>query len=255
MHITILQTDSVMAQFQAEFGDYPGMFEQNIAQVAAEQNLPLTMTSWDVRERLPDDAARDQSDAYLITGSRHSVYDDLPWIEKLATFLRAEISAGKKVVGVCFGHQLMAHFFGGHVGPAEGGWAVGAHTSKVHTHEPWMDQAADSLALISSHKDQVLKLPENAQPYLSNSFCPIAGFTLGDQVITVQGHPEFSSGYSQALMNYRRDILGEETFNAGIASLDTPLDASRWIGWMLSFLHNANTAQSQTQVQDRTTAI
>ena len=244
MHLTILQTDNVMEQFQLQFGDYPEMFDQSISEVAADQGMALTIDSWDVRESLPDGAARSKADAYLITGSRHSVYDELPWIEALALFLKEELELGKKVAGICFGHQLMAHFFGGHVGPAEGGWAVGAHTSGIENiaqqekRASWMGEidADDTLSLISSHKDQVLQLPENADVYLSNSFCPIAGFTMGDQVITVQGHPEFSPSYSQALMNFRREIIGEETFENGVASLDTPLDAQRWIGWMLNFL-------------------
>ena len=228
MHIGILQADHVLDQFQDEFKDYPEMFISLLSGVQPD----LQFSVYDVQVAIPDVI---ECDAYLITGSRHSVYDDFPWIEGLVAYVRDVLAANKKVLGICFGHQLMAHYFGGAVAPADGGWAVGIHTSEILETRGWMSQPTSKISLVSSHKDQVQKLPDGAEVYATNSFCPIAGFTVGDQVWTIQGHPEFAPEYSRTLMNYRREIIGEETYQGGIASLSHATDARELAKWMLEF--------------------
>lgn len=229
MHICILQTDHVLDQFQPEFGDYPSMFERLLSSVCHD----LRFTSVDVQDGVP---AVIDCDAYLITGSRHSVYEDLPWIHDLVEFLREVISANKKILAICFGHQLMAHYFGGEVRAADAGWAVGVHTSDILEQPGWMSENPGEFSLISSHKDQVQSLPEGAEVYASNDFCPIAGFTLGKQIWTIQGHPEFAPQYSQALMAFRREILGEDVYQDGVASLELKTDAKLLAQWMIDFV-------------------
>lgn len=229
MHIGILQTDHVLDQFQGEFGNYPSMFQDLLRSVRED----LTFTVYDVQTAIPSEIV---CDAYLITGSRHSVYDDFPWIQALVDYLKEVLASEKKILGICFGHQLMAHYFGGCVGPADAGWAVGVHTSDITREPKWMGEAPAQVNLVSSHKDQVKTLPEGAEVYATNDFCPIAGFTLGEQIWTIQGHPEFAPEYSRALMNYRREIIGEETYQGGVASLHTPTDAKQLAQWMLDFV-------------------
>ncbi len=227
--IAILRTDAVLEQFQPEFGDYPQMFTDLLLRLVPD----LDIVSYDVRRALPE---RMDCDAYLITGSRHSVYDDLPWIKALVRFLQEVLAAGKKVIGICFGHQLMAHFFGGRVGPSENGWGVGLQTSQV-TPQSWMEgRAPESVGLLASHKDQVLIPPPGAEVFLHSEFCPIGGFTLGQQIVTVQGHPEFSGGYARALMRHRREIIGEPVFLEGMRSSRQTPDADEVFGWMLNFI-------------------
>ena len=229
MKLTILRTDNVLEEFQTQFGDYPSMFAQLATQCSTE---PLEIESVDTRVTVPEKV---DADIYLITGSRHSVYEELEWIPKLVKFLEVVLAEGKKIIGICFGHQLMAHYFGGEVGPAEQGWAVGVHTSNIMNHPQWLDTNLDSVSLISSHKDQVQKLPPNAEVFLSNDFCPIAGFTMQGQVVTVQGHPEFSKDYSQALMTYRKEILGEAVYESGVKSLSEATHEHEVFSWLLEF--------------------
>ena len=231
MHIGILQTDHVLEQFQGLFGDYPKMFVDLLSDVRDD----LQFTIYDVQKQTPEAM---ECDAYLITGSRHSVYDDLPWIQDLVEFLREALLSDKKILGICFGHQLMAHYFGGSAGPAAGGWAVGIHTSQLTKQPEWMpeSESVQQVSLVSSHKDQVQALPDGAQLYATNDFCPISGFTIGDQVWTIQGHPEFAPDYSLALMDYRRELIGEETYQKGKASLDKRTDSKIMAEWMLAFL-------------------
>ena len=230
MHIGILGADSVPPQFQGVHGDYPQMFEELFR--AAGTGMELRFTAIDaVAGQYPKPA---QCDLYVITGSRCSVYDELPWIGDLAAFVRLALDAGSHVAGICFGHQLMAHFFGGRTERASG-WAVGVHESEVLVRTPWLAPAAHRFNLLSSHQDQVTALPPTAQLIARNAFCPFAGFTLGDQVITFQGHPEFRSGYSRDLMNMRRNLLGEATYQAGMASLATEIHPSLVGRWILNF--------------------
>ncbi|MDG2277963.1 MAG: amidotransferase [Pseudomonadales bacterium] len=228
MRIAILQTDHVLDEFQEQFGDYPAMFKALLSGVRDD----LEFVCIDVQTESP---SRTDCDAYLITGSRHSVYDELPWIPALVDFLREVLAAKKKILGVCFGHQLMAHFFGGEVKPADAGWAVGVHCSDVDQ-QTWMVGAEKSVRLLSSHKDQVLHLPDGAQVYASNAFCPIAGFTIGNQVWTIQGHPEFLPDYAHSLMTFRRKILGEAVYAQGLASLSEVTDAALVAEWMMNFV-------------------
>ena len=240
MHLTILRTDNVLEQFQSDFGDYPAMFSSVLQSAAEQLQIDLTIAEVDARLELPGSKLQQETDVYLITGSRHSVYDDIPWIGQLAEFLEQALAQGKKIIGICFGHQLMAHFFGGSVTSADAGWGVGVHRGKVIKSAPWMHTPSDQLALLCSHKDQVQALPAGAETFLTSEFCPIGGFTMGDQVITVQGHPEFSKPYAEALMGYRREQLGQATYEQGVASLCQSPDALLAMTWMLNFVQGTD---------------
>ncbi|NCF44391.1 MAG: GMP synthase [Proteobacteria bacterium] len=234
LHLGILQTDSVLEDLQPRFGDYPSMFEGLFR--AADPSMRFS--TYNVQRALP---ASLDCDAYLITGCKLSVYDDLPWIAELADFVRMAMAAQKKILGICFGHQLMAHFFGGAVGPAAAGWAVGVQTSNLVQTPEWMTsvgQAPQQLHLVSSHKDQVLELPEGAEVFASSDFCPVSGFTMGERVLTIQGHPELSAEYSRALMGVRRQLLGEQVYQAGVDSLRQDTDEALFTRWMVAFIQS-----------------
>ena len=237
LRIGILQTDSVLEHFQPKFGDYPLMFErvlQSSARLPEAGEIQIECINYPVQQAVP---AVVECDAYLITGSRDSVYDDAPWIIELVNFVERAMAAGKKIIGICFGHQLMAHFFGGRVAPAEGGWAVGVHTSDIVRHHNWMGEVGrPQFSLLSSHKDQVVELPEAAEVFATNGFCPIAGFTVGDQVITVQGHPEFTKPYAQGLLDHRRTLLGEALYQQGMDSMRKATDELLVTRWLLEFV-------------------
>ena len=235
MRIGILQADSVLERFQPRHGDYPQMFADLF--VAAGDGAALAFEAIDVLGGTPYPAPS-RCDAYVITGSRHSVYEDLPWLPGLVEFVRRALRAGRPVLGICFGHQLMAHFFGGQVRRAQG-WAVGVHGSRVLASEAWMAPPAKAINLLSSHQDQVIQLPNGAQLIAGNDFCPVAGFTLGRQVLTFQGHPEFRKAYSEDLMNLRRRQIGEATYQAGMTSLAEDTHRILVGRWMLNFCQAA----------------
>lgn len=234
--LAILRTDAVMPQFIDTHGDYPDMFARILLTAARERAVPLTLCIDSFDAQVEDYPAPDAFAGYLITGSRASVYDDEPWIAALARYLERVLEADRKIVGICFGHQLMAHFFGGETVAARQGWAVGVQEHRAITREAWMDPPGERLNLLSSHKDQVSRMPDGARLIATSDFCPVSGFVMGNQVMTLQGHPEFLPDYSRDLMEMRRELLGKETFAKGIASLDKETDENKAAHWILNFL-------------------
>jgi len=232
MHIAILQTGSTSPAMPAEFQDYPVMFADMFApdSRAATHQLSTVPVIDDV---LPDSV--DEYDAYIVTGSRHGVYDDLPWIPRLMDFLRAAHAKDKPLIGVCFGHQIIAHALGGYAAKSDRGWGLGVRTVNLHDQPAWIP-ADDSVRLIHIHQDQVERLPEGATLIGSNDFCPNAMFHIGDSVFCVQGHPEFTIDYIAALMAVRVDLLGEAAIADAVATLDHGHDGVKFASWILSFL-------------------
>jgi len=233
MRIGILQTGAVRGELQREFGDYPTMFRALLANAAGEE--PIEFRDYDVQcGQFP--ATLDECDAYLITGSRESVYDDLPWLPRLEQFVRLLDADRHPLVGICFGHQLIAQALGGETRKADQGWGVGVQRSDVLAPDPWMRPFKPEINLLASHQDQVVKLPPRARLIARSDFCPNAGFTIGGHIVTFQGHPEFVKGYSRALLDARRKVLGEEVYARGVQSLEKPVDSPLVARWILNFV-------------------
>ncbi|MEO1078995.1 MAG: GMP synthase [Pseudomonadota bacterium] len=231
MKLGILKTDAVREEWVPEFGEYPDMF----IRLLGSRDPELEFAVYDVMlGEYPEQV--DDVDAYLITGSKFSVYEDLDWIRRLLDFLRELHARRKKIVGICFGHQAVAQALGGETRKADEGWGVGLHRHRFAIRPDWLDNADDEFAVLVSHQDQVVELPEDAEVLAGSSFCPNAVFQLGDHVLTFQGHPEFVNDYSRAIIEYRWDLIGDEKAEEGIASLEGQPETDRMAGWILNFL-------------------
>ena len=135
MKLAILKTDAVRPEWVPQFGEYPDMFIALLRRVDPH----LAFRVYDVESgQYPADI--DEADAYLITGSQSSAYEDKPWIDSLATFARKLHVRRKKLVGIYFGHQLVAQALGGEVIKSPKGWGVGLHTHRFTLAPPWHDQ-------------------------------------------------------------------------------------------------------------------
>jgi GMP synthase-like glutamine amidotransferase len=223
MKLAILETGSPPAPLAEQYGDYSSMF--------AEMLGPgFKIESFDVAGGdLPEPASHD---AYLITGSPAGVYDPLPWIEPLEQFIRD--ARGAKMVGVCFGHQVMAEALGGHVEKSNKGWGAGLHRYTLIRSEPWIETGA-TIAVPASHQDQVVVQPPNTEVVAASDFTPIAALAWTDRpAISFQFHPEFSPDFAKALIEKRYDVVPDP--EAAIASLDAPNDNARVAGWIRRFL-------------------
>ena len=230
MNIGILQCGHVDENLVPQHGRYPDMFIALLTQA----DPTLTFTLYDAKYRdLPPHV--DTCDAYLITGSRHGVNDDVPWISKLEDFIRDLHTAQKKVIGICFGHQLIAKALGGKVIKSPKGWGVGMSKNKITHQKPWMIPPRDKFNLLISHQDQVIDLPPGAEVLASNEACPFYMVQIGNN-LTVQGHPEFSKAYSQALIEYRKDSLDTARYEQGLQSLQLDKDDTVVAQWIINFL-------------------
>ena len=232
--IGILQPDAVLEQFRGEFGDYPAMLADVLNQ-AANPGECLEYTAYDVmRGEYP--AELGECDAYVITGSRASVYDEESWIQRLEDYVRVLHAARHKLVGICFGHQMVARALGGATEAAAVGWGVGIAESAVVNPGDFMQPALKRFNLLVSHRDQVTRLPKGATVHAGSGFCPISIFTVGRHILALQGHPEFVAEYSKVLMNMRRDLLGEPVWSNGVASLEAANDRATVARWILNFI-------------------
>lgn len=233
MKIGILKTDAVRPAWVPEYGEYPEQFEK----LLGSRDASLEFTTYDVREgEYP--LSINAEDAYLITGSRHSVYDELPWIPPLMDFVRELHAARKKILAICFGHQLVAHALGGRTAKAEQGWGVGIHRHRFDRRPAWFDDGDLEFPILVTHQDQVIENAEGATVLAGSDFCPNAVCQIGDHILTFQGHPEFVNGYSREIMEFRREIIGEDVYQNGIASLAEQPETDRIAGWMLRFLRD-----------------
>lgn len=179
----------------------------------------------------------DACDAYLITGSPRGVYDADPWIADLMEFIRNSYAAGKKLVGICFGHQILAHALGGHTEKSAKGWGLGMKPFSVTTQKPWMTKPPGSYDLYFVHQDQVLKLPAEAEQLAGNDFCPNAMFVIGNQILGVQGHPEFTEPIMQDILASKNGTISQAAFTEAVDSLQTGIpDNDVFAQWLVNFL-------------------
>ena len=226
MRVAILETGAPSAALAERFGDYPSMFER-LLELGPLPSFQVNQGAW------PKSVG--DYDAYVVTGSPAGVYDPLPWIAELKSFLRAA-KGQAALVGVCFGHQVMAEAFGGHVIKSPKGWGVGLHTYAVGERQDWMD-AAPTFSLSASHQDQVVEPPPGATVVAGSDFCPNGMLAYGDEAISLQLHPEFAPDYSIALIAGRRgDRIPEDLAERAIESLRRPDDHEEVAGWIARFL-------------------
>jgi GMP synthase-like glutamine amidotransferase len=174
-------------------------------------------------------------DGYLITGSPSSVYDREEWISRLLGLVREIHEARLPLVGICFGHQAIAQALGGSVACSEKGWGVGIRSSNLVATEPWMDAESKVCGLIYSHRDQVMSLPAEAKLLMSDDFCRYAGFSMGDKLFSIQGHPEFTKAFARGLLELRYEMIGKEIVEPARKSLKGGHDGDRVGKWIVGF--------------------
>lgn len=230
MKIGLLECDHVADAFHGIAGDYRDMF-------------PALFPEWDfvnydlINGQFPEDL--NACDAYLCTGSKHSVYEPLPWIEELKRLMRALHQAQTCFVGVCFGHQMMAEALGGKVSPASVGWCIGMHTFEPLLHEAWMQPPQDQVNLLMLCQDQVVNLPPASKVLAKSADCPIGMFRVGHHMLGIQAHPEFTPAYDRAVFLSRVDRIGEAKVAAALDSLQRPNEAQVMANWIRSFVNQA----------------
>jgi len=233
MEVGLLQCDHVPETLQHIFADYDAAFASLFAQYAPEISFRVYDTCHD---ELP--SAPDECQAYLVTGSRHSVYEDIGWIQRLAEFVRQVYAHDGKLVGICFGHQMIAHALGGKVVRSTQGWGLGVKDVKLSASHGWMQPPAESYRLLLSHQDQVVGLPPDGEVLGGNTHCAVSMFAVGHNMLGVQAHPEFNPAYADALMQMRKDRIDAGISDAARATLDKSTDEAVITRWISAFLRH-----------------
>ena len=228
--VGILEAGENLPELSPDFGTFGSWFEQLLADALAPATFKVYRS---YLGELPE--AVTVCDAYVITGSRASVNDPDQWIEDLGEFSR-QAGARLPVVGVCFGHQLLHKAFGGRVERAAQGWGIGVHDYRVCAHAGWMPEAKEQVSFCASHNDQVVETAPGTAVIAASEFCPIAMTTIGENILTVQGHPEMSRQFSHALYELRRPRFGDEMVDDAIRSLDKPTDSTAFAAMVARFL-------------------
>jgi GMP synthase-like glutamine amidotransferase len=209
MLIGILQTGAAPDALAPTMGDYPDMFARLLG------GNDFTFHTWRVVD-MDFPASISAADGWLITGSRHGAYEDHAFIPPLEEFIRAAFAASVPMVGICFGHQIIAQALGGRVERFEGGWAVGPTE---------YDFLGEKLTLNAWHRDQVTERPPGAKVVASNPSCENAALLYDGKAFTVQAHPEFKSEFVDGLMRTRgKGLVPDDLLEKAGALLDEPVD-------------------------------
>lgn len=226
----LLETDTLYADLIPDYGSYGQMFAAFFDRLDGD----LQYRYYQVKEgELPRVA--NECDAYLITGSKAGVYDTDPWIHSLQTWIADFHQQSAKLIGICFGHQIIAHSLGGEAAKSPRGWGVGVHATNVISNIETPDPG--KLRLLYSHQDQVQTLPPGAQVLASSDFCQYAAFKIDHRVLSFQGHPEFTPEYLQRLLTRRIDAIGEARFARAMASLTEVTNEQQVGQQLLDFIY------------------
>lgn len=175
-------------------------------------------------------------EAWVITGSSKSAYDSDPWISQLIEFVQDCDREKRKLIGICFGHQVVAQALGGEVQKSPRGWGVGVREFKIMCQQSWMNPPLKKASLLFSHQDQVVKLPEGALHLGTDEFCENQMYSLGEHILCLQGHPEFTVEFARSRVEARKDMIGEEKYQEAMKSFGLLTHETEIGHWFYRFL-------------------
>ena len=206
MKIAIFQTDHIPEHRRSvSGGNYPDMFANLFFKLSVVVDLDI----FDVTEQeYPE--SYDIYDGFIITGSKATAFDNLAWITKLKSEIVKIYNKNKKIIGICFGHQILAQALCGRVERGPKGFAEGVRNVKVLTKRAWMNPFHNYLSLLFYHQDMVVELPEGAEFISTSDYCKVQMFCINNHILGIQAHPEMLKVHNHALIKeYQNDIKNE----------------------------------------------
>ncbi len=222
----IVKTGTVRTAIDDLDGDFEDWFARGLGR-------PVQVCRVFEGETLP---APDEVDAAVVTGSAAMVGDNEEWEEQTAEWLHAAIGAGVPVLGICFGHQLLAHLLGGRVGPNPLGREIGtisvtlAESASV---DPLLGGFPARIDVQATHLESVLELPPGATLLASSDLDPHHAFGMPNRPVWgLQFHPEFSAAATRSYIEAKRDDIQAEGLDPG--RLLAGVRETRWGGDILA---------------------
>ncbi|CAM3095908.1 glutamine amidotransferase-related protein [Vibrio rarus] len=247
MKIGILTCGHVDAPLSDGYGQYADMIEGTLFEV----NNGFTFHNYDATlGELPD---LDECHGFIITGSVNNAYDNHPWILQLMQWIVSCEVRRRPLVGICFGHQLIARALGGMVQKSDKGWGLGSYEVQITAQKRWMNLSVERVRLLVSHQDQVTTVPKGVKVIASNDFCPNFMLAKDNHILTVQGHPEFAVDFTSKLVEKRKHLITPLHYQQAFIDLATPQDSALILHWIDSFFvmaqDNTDIERSSSQIE------
>jgi GMP synthase-like glutamine amidotransferase len=231
--IKIAVLDSVPRKYWADDGGITDA-QKFIELLAPENSLASFSTYYVSEHQFPESV--DDYDAFMLTGSPDNVSDNFDWMQRLSRLVIEASQKNKRIIGSCFGHQLIAKTFGGEVSRNENGWLIGNYNLRIQpeTNYAWMEPKANNTGLYHFNLMRVTRLPDGAKAFAHSEQYANFAYTLGDNILCMQGHPEQPE---RAMNNFiAATVLSEEDLTKARLHLDNGApDSKIWAQWMMRF--------------------
>ncbi|MDX2428397.1 MAG: glutamine amidotransferase [Xanthomonadales bacterium] len=205
--IALIKTGCTIEQIKPRHGDFEDWFADGLG---VSDLLQIDVFR---QESLP---AMENLSGIVITGSPAMVSARLDWSERTARWLRQAVQTNIKVLGVCYGHQLLAHALGGIAGPNPAGRQIGTVDLQLIDNvenDPLLGHLPKRFSAQASHAEAVLEMPPGAQRLATSPLDDNFAIRFAENAWGVQFHPEFSAPVVSDYIRYRTDALREEGLN------------------------------------------
>jgi GMP synthase (glutamine-hydrolysing) len=203
MRPVILRTGNTFAPLLARRGDFDHWFADRMGWPHDRLHVVdcLTDADW------PDPTG---VDGVIVTGSAASVHNEAPWSVRAGKWLVDAHQAGIPILGVCYGHQLLAHALDGRSGPNPMGREVGLCEIEVLEDDPLFEGLARPIIVAETHVDAVLEVPTGARVLACSGNTAVQAMALGENTRTVQWHPEFDGEVMRFYIEARAHLIDAE---------------------------------------------
>ena len=210
MKLLIIQTGATLPGLLQRHGDFPEWFRRGLG-VKTQQ---MEIARVDVQQALPQP---ESVDAAVITGSGAMVSERLDWSERTAEWLRGASRAGLPTLGVCYGHQLLAHAFGGRVDYNPRGREIGTvdiECLPAAAEDALLSASPPRFRAHATHLQTVLKAPPGAVVLARSSLDECQAVRFAPNVWGLQFHPEFNVAHMRGYISSREEMVEAEGLDA-----------------------------------------
>jgi GMP synthase (glutamine-hydrolysing) len=204
MRMIILAAGSTVAAIAERRGDFDRWIREKTGDAWTGD-----WTVHDVRTTAPLPGPR-AADAFVITGSSSSVTERAPWMLRAEELVRGIAQARVPLLGICFGHQMIAQALGGDVRKNPRGREIGTVRVERLLDDPVFAGLPRTFDVNATHVDAVTKLPPGAEVLARTSLDEVAAFRVGDRVKAVQFHPEIDADVMRGYLRARAHLVRNE---------------------------------------------